>query len=217
MRILILTFIAVLLSHVEPDNAPAGPHESASLSEIVLIGLMSPKELKIVNYPQARQTCVQKYLDAIPQNSFLWGFQVPSNAEEAVHTRKLNLVEQMVTICGENVRREAKTFAAALPLLAEWEGMSEGPLQEADFADQWVAKHPDSSIAQFLYLFKAHRLRAGYEAARAGHEKGLWPILAGRYRESIGKARSSTNPLLSCIATDLEQRAYVYLEGQEPP
>jgi len=63
----------------------------------------------------------------------------------------------------------------------------------------------------------AHRLRAGYEAARAGQEKGLWPILARRYRESLDKVRSSTNPLISCIASDLEAQAYVYLEGQGRP
>lgn len=68
-----------------------------------------------------------------------------------------------------------------------------------------------------LHLFKAHRLRVGYEAARARHEKDLWPILAGRYREAMHKARSSTKPLIHCIADDLERQPFVYLEGQGRP
>jgi hypothetical protein len=144
-------------------------------------------------------------------------FKVPSKPEEAVHVRKRNLAEQMAAILGENVRAEATAFASAAPLLAEWEGMSEGPVNEADFAQQWLDKRPGTSIAPFLYLFRAHRFRAGYEAARAGHEKGLWPILALRYRESLDRARSSANPLISCIAGDLDAQAYVYLSGQGCP
>lgn len=60
----------------------------------------------------------------------------------------------------------------------------------------------------------AHRLRAGYEAARKGYEKGLWPILAGRYREMFGNAGSSPNSLIGCIAKDLEDQSHAYLEGQ---
>ena len=95
--------------------------------------------------------------------------------------------------------------------------MSECPLDEANYVDNWLSKRPDTPIAQFLYLFKAHRLRAGYEAAQASHEKGLWPILAKKYRESLDKVRSSTNPLISCIANDLEAQEYVYLEGYGRP
>jgi hypothetical protein len=90
-------------------------------------------------------------------------------------------------------------------------------VDEANFVDNWLSKRPGTPIAPFLYLFKAHRLRAGYEAARARHEKGLWPILARRYREALDEAKSSTNPLISCIADDLEAQAFVYLEGQGRP
>jgi hypothetical protein len=217
MRFLVFAVLAVVLNCVPPDKAAAEPPESASLTEIVFIGLRSTKGLKPGNYSEAGKVCVRKYLDAISPNSYLWEFEVPSSPEEAVPVRKRNLVEQMVTILGENVRSEAKAFASAVPLLGEWEGMSEGPVDEADFVDQWIDKRPETSIAPFLYLFRAHRLRAGYEAARAGHEKGLWPILAGRYRESLDKARSSTDPLISCIVGDLEAQSYVYLEGQGRP
>jgi hypothetical protein len=121
-------------------------------------------------------------------------------------------------IClGSSVRAEAHRFALAVPLGFEWEGMSEGPVSEADFSRQWLEKFPDTPIAPFLHLFMAHRYRAGFEAAQAGKEKGLWPSLAQRFREEISKARKSPQSLISCIAEDLERRPYVYLEGHPLP
>jgi hypothetical protein len=216
-RFLIFSVSAMMLNMILLNNISAQPLQSPSLTEVVLIGLRPANELKQSKHPQAEQSCVREYLSAIPANSFLWAFKVPSHPEEAVRIRKRNLTEQIVTILGEDVRTEAKAFASAVPLLAEWEGMSEGPLDEANFVDNWLSKRPGTCIAPFLYLFKAHRLRAGYEAARAGHEKGLWPILAKRYRESLDKIRSCPNSLIVCIASDMERQEYVYLAGQGHP
>ncbi len=82
-----------------------------------------------------------------------------------------------------------------------------------------MSEQPPSGtpIAPFLYLFKAHRLRAAFEAAKFGNEKGLWPDLAKRYKESLEKALSFGNPLISCIAKDMEAQPYVYLEGYGRP
>jgi hypothetical protein len=217
MRFLIFTVFAVGLNCACIDKVTAEPSKSIFLSEVVFFGVRSVKELKQGNNLEAGQKCVRKYFDAIPPKSYLWLTNVPSGPESAVYARRRNLVEQMVTILGENVRSEAKAFASAVPLLAEWEGMSEGPVAEAAFVDQWLRKRPETSIAPFLHLFKAHRLRAGYEAARAGHEKSLWPILARQYKKSIDKARSIANPLISCIADDIEAQTYVYLAGQGRP
>lgn len=131
--------------------------------------------------------------------------------------RRQNLREQIVVMMGEQTRADAEAFARAVPLFVEWEGMSENPLNEADFADNWLRKHPDTPIAAFLYLFKAHRLRAGYEAAKARREKDLWPVLAGKYKEALDKALSFNHPLISCIALDMENQPYVYLEGYGRP
>lgn len=127
------------------------------------------------------------------------------------------MTEQMVTILGRQVRAEAEAFANVIPIMPEWEGVSGGPVSEADFVDNWLKERPSTPFAPFLYLLKAHRLRAGYEAARATHEKSLWPILARRYREALNTAKSSSNRLISCIADDLDAQPFVYLEGQERP
>ena len=214
---LLMPVFSVVLGCGWCDRAKADPLRSPSLSEVVLIGLRPAGEINQANYPKAGQTCVRKYLDAIAPDSNLWAFEVPSSPDKAVLVRRRNLIEQMVSILGQDVRNAAEAFAYAAPLMTEWEGMSEGPVDEANFVDNWLEKRPRTPIAPFLCLFKAHRLRTGYETARARHEKDLWPILARRYREAIDEARSSTNLLISCIADDLEAQPFVYLEGQGRP
>lgn len=125
--------------------------------------------------------------------------------------------EHIVVMLGAGVRNEAQAFARALPLYLEWEGESEGPLAEADFVDNWLRRYPDTPIAPFLYLFKAHRLRAGFEAAKYGNEKGLWPVLAKRYKEALARVKSFHQPLIDCIADDMEAQDHVYLEGYGKP
>jgi len=212
--------IAVCVTVVSGEwfcGAETRPPETPSLSEVVFIGLRPTKELNPAHYPKEVQPCLQTYLAAIAPNSYLRTFEVPSNSEKAVRARRRIMVEQMVAILGQEVHAEAEMFSEEVPLMGEWEGMSEGPVGEANFVDNWLRKRSGTPIAPFLHLFKAHRLRAGYEAARSRQEEDLWPILAQRYREAIKRARSSTNSLILCIADDLEAQPFVYLKGYERP
>lgn len=186
------------------------------LSSIVLFGMPPIKEIK-KNKSIKADKCFQQYLKEIPPESYLFSAAGPSGPKDALNYRRRNLEEQIVVIMGEKTRDEARLFSQAVPLYIEWEGMSEGPLDEANFVDNWLQKRPDTPIAPFLYLFKAHRLRAAYETARACYENGLWPVLAVKYNETLKKVRSSENPFISCIAKSLEVQSYVYLEGYGHP
>lgn len=214
-NILCFTLFLLMLNYALIDKVMA-QHANPSLLAIVLFGVPSLKEMK-QNKKFKPDECFQKYLKAVPLKSYLLSAGDPSGPEDALKYRQRNLEEQIVVIMGEKTRDEARTFSLNVPLYVEWEGMSENPLNEANFVDNWLSKRPRTPIAPFLYLFKAHRLRAGYEAAKAGHEKGLWPILAREYKESLEKAMSFGNPLISCIIKDLEAQPYVYLEGYGRP
>jgi hypothetical protein len=217
VRRLCVAVCATVLSAWWSHSAERQPRETPSLSEIVFMGLRPAKELNQARYRKEGLPCLRKYLTATAQAPHLRAFEPPSSPEKAVRARRRNLSEQMVAILGQSVRNEAEAFANAIPLTAEWEGMSAGPVEEAHFVDTWLDNRPGTPLAPFLHLFKAHRLRAAYEAARAAGEKGLCPILTKRHREALDKARSSGNPLISCIADDLEAQPFVYLEGQGSP
>jgi hypothetical protein len=217
-RIIFHACIALLAMVVLQEDCFAVQMSGApSLSEIVLFGICSPNELRTGNEPKTSQECVRRYLGAIPQKSWLWGFKPPTSSEDAPTTRRRNIIEQITVIHGEATRKTADAFGSAMLLWGEWEGMSEGPLAEADYVEQWLKQRPGTAIEPFLHLFMAHRLRAGYEAAKACHEKGLWPILARRYNDSLRSAHASGNQLISCIADDLDAQPFVYLEGQGRP
>jgi hypothetical protein len=208
--------IFLVILHFTVVDMVTAEHADTSLSAIVLYGMSEVKEIR-QNKNFKKDNCLQKYLKAIPKKSFLLTAATPSGLENTFMYRQRNLEEQIVIILGDKTREEAKAFSKAVPLYSEWEGMSENPLNEGNFVDNWLLKRPGTPIKPFLYLFKAHRLRAGYECAKAGHEKGLWPMLAIKYKESLEKALSFNNPLISCIVQDMEAQPYVYLEGYGRP
>jgi hypothetical protein len=127
-------------------GAESQPPTSPSLSEIVLISLQPAKALDPAHYPKEGRPCLQAYLAAIARNSCLWSFEPPSTPEVPVALRRRVMAEQMVVILGEGVRAEAETFANAVPLVTEWEGMSEGPVDEANFVDNCLIKRPGTSL-----------------------------------------------------------------------
>jgi hypothetical protein len=91
--------------------------------------------------------------------------------------------------------------------------MSEGPLVEADYTEQWLKQYPQSPIVPFVHIFAAHRYRAGFETASSEHAKGLIPNTAAKYKQHLQAARSAGNGWITCIADDMEGLAYVYLSG----
>lgn len=207
--------LLLMLNHTAANQVMAGQAEP-SLSSIVLFGMPPVKEIQ-QSMNVKKNECLQKYLKAIPAKSFLLTATGPSEPEETLKYRQRNLEEQIVVLLSEKTRSEAKIFSEAVPLYSEWEGMSKNLINEANFVDNWLQKRPNTPVAPFLYLFKAHRLRAGFECAKAGHEKDLWPILAKEYKKTLEKAESFNNPLISCIVKGMEAQPYVYLEGYGRP
>lgn len=214
-RFLLVVFFTIVWNPPVPFSAEPEAHEP-SLSEIIFFGLPLQEELKKSNRLKTC-ACLQDYLNSIPKGSILLSNDTAGGPEHVVTNRRRNLEEQIEVIMGEKTREEAKSFSLAVPLCAEWEGMSENPINEANFVDDWLDERPETPIAAFLHLFKAHRLRAGFECAKARHEKDIWPVLASKYSQALRLAKSSGNPLISCIAQDLEEQDYVYLENHGRP
>lgn len=199
------------------EEITKNPSPPVSLSEVVLFGVRPICDLDPSRYPEDSRSCVASYLKAVPEASPLRKRPPPPTQDQALAARRKNLEEQMVVLLGESARWDAKRFAGAVPLYLEWEGMSEGPLVEADLARQWLDKYPETPLRPFLHLFMAHRFRAGFEASRREFGKGLPPILAARYHKHLNEALKSSNQLIKCVAKDLEAQPYVYLSGSDRP
>ena len=194
-------------------TAAAPPARSLSLTDVVLFGLRPASELPPARYRPEGRPCVEAYLRAVSRDRQLRSWKAPAGPDQAVPARRRNLEAQMVLLLGEPARKAAKGFAAAVPLQAEWEGMSEGPLDEAEVARQWLKRSPDTPLRPFLHLFMAHRFRAAYETSRREYAKTLSPIVSRLYREHLAAARGAPNPLIACLADDLQAQPHVYLPG----
>ena len=199
------------------EETTKNPTPPVSLSEVVLFGVRPICDLDPSLYPEDKRPCVASYLKAVPEASPLRKCPSPPAQDQALAARRKNLEEQMTVLLGESARWDAKRFAGAVPLCLEWEGMSEGPLDEAELARQWLDKYPETPLRPFLHLFMAHRFRAGFEASRREFGKGLPPILAGRYHKHLNEALKSSNHLIKCVAEDLDAQPYVYLPGSDRP
>ena len=141
------------------EETAKNPIPPVSLSEVVLFGVRPICDLDPSRCPEDKQPCVEAYLKAVPEASPLRKCPPPPAQDQAVAARRKNLEEQMAVMLGESARWDAKRFAGAVPLCLEWEGMSEGPLDEAELARQWLDKYPETPLRRFCIC--------------------LWPIVFG--------------------------------------
>jgi len=196
-----------------PYASAAEQEAPATVSGVVLFGTRPASDLKIGVDSNGRNQCISLYLNTIPPSSPLWLWKVPANSEKYIANKRKHMAEQITVIMGKKVSKEAKTFADKVTLYTEWEGMSEGPLDEAKSALQWLEHNPASKLYSFIHLFVAHRFRAGYEAAFREKKKELCLVLAAEYKKYLSLSRHSSNRLIACIAEDIEVQPYVYLPG----
>ncbi len=207
LALYLLLFVCFVDSYAWADDNRPQP----SLSDVVLFAAFPLSSLDSSKYVGDRRTCVERYLTTAKPGLFT---EAKTDREDQVLAlRRWRLERHIIVIHGSEAKRDAGLFASGVPLVLEWEGMSEGPLIEADYAEQWLDRYPQSPIVPFLHLFAAHRFRAGFEAAGREHAKGLIPIVAAKYRNHLQAARSAKNDKIACIANDMETLPYVYLSG----
>ncbi len=195
-------------------SVPSGADEQRpqpSLTDVALLAGLPLSSLNPDAYTANYRSCVVDYLAAARP---LFTKEKERGAEnENISLRRWRLEHHINSIQGMKSRHDAEKFAAGVPMALEWEGMSEGPMMEADYAEQWLKKYPNSPIKSFLHLFAAHRFRAACECAGRERAKGLIRITAAKYRAHLREAQSSENPRIICIAGDMDALPYVYLSG----
>jgi hypothetical protein len=212
-----LTLLVACATPAASPPASADDLWSPSLSEVVLYGLRPASELDPTRYPAAGGACVAAYLRALTRAPAAAQPQPADDAEAVVRARRGSLEAQAVALLGPRAAADAKGFARAVPLAAEWEGMSEGPRAEASGAEQWLRMHPRTALEPFVHLFAAHRLRAAYEAAWREEGAKRAAGLALGYAQQLELARRTSNRLISCVADDLDAQPHVYLPGAPKP
>jgi hypothetical protein len=110
----------------------------------------------------------------------------------------------------------AADYAAHARILYEWEGMSEAPLAEAEYAETYISENSKSPLLPYLYMFVAASARYAFEMLDGEKNQEGMAAAAARYRTFIARARSA-DPMVALVANDFDGLSFVYLNiGKHP-
>jgi hypothetical protein len=87
------------------------------------------------------------------------------------------------------IEEMAAAYAGRAILAYEWEGMSDGPLREAGFAEDFLRQHPETRLRPYLLLFLAHRYRCAFETLTFEKKFDERPGVVAKYHRSLEAAR----------------------------
>lgn len=98
---------------------------------------------------------------------------------------------------------EVADFVEGMRPCYEWEGFSDCPLREAEFAEFWIRHHPHSSFAAFLPLFAGNRFLCAAEGF--DHEKESAKAVDARRRATgyLTQAAGGKDPLFKLVASQM--------------
>lgn len=130
--------------------------------------------------------------------------------------KKLHLKRIIISLINiEGIDTFANSFIEKAPISYEWEGMSDGPLKEAKYAEEFLLKYPQTPMTDFLYLFLLHRIKCGYECLLFEKKEEEYKKYIEKYTTYLQKIMSISDDLIKLIACDIDKQKYIYLPPQK--
>jgi hypothetical protein len=119
---------------------------------------------------------------------------------------------RLVAAAGAETDALALAYVNDLRPYYEWEGGSEGPRMEAEFAAQYQAAHPAGPFSHYLPLLEAHRWLCAAEGF--DYEKSSADAAKSRaaYSKALSVAQQSKSLLVRTAATELGKRNKCHVE-----
>ncbi len=151
----------------------------------------------------------------------------PGDTEEWMAARMAGL-ERGFVVLGDHpsVPDRAREYASSAPISRDWEGLPQGPMDEAVYAVTWLREHPDTTLEPFLLLLAAHRARATWECyASMYYPESSEPVYASGmqtaadiYGVVLSEALSHPDPAVQWLGGELDDLPWVYIDvaGEVP-
>jgi hypothetical protein len=172
----------------------------------------------VATAPEGLRERLAKYLSR--RAGFKSAYKSQADSFDSVRVdAKRRLLEQAIValIDAPGIERTAADYVASAPILYEWKGLPEGPLEEANHAEALLKKDPSSPLAPWFYVFIAHRQRAAFEAAEGQKNQDTMKAAAKKYRAFVERARAVADPIFPALLADMERQPYVYLKTTAHP
>lgn len=179
-------------------------------------GVLGTADLPAV--PQPLRARLGRYLSR--RATFKSTYRTQPDSLEAVRVdAKKRAIERAIVSLIETARVEelAAEFVAGAPIKYEWEGLHDGPLDEANHAENVLKKDPSSPLAPWFYVFIAQRQRVAFETYEAEKNEDGMRAAAKKYRAFVERARAVEDPIFVALVEDMERQPYLYLKGTKHP
>jgi hypothetical protein len=179
-------------------------------------GMLAPADLETV--PEPLRTRLTRYLAR--RTAFKSSYKSqPDSLQKVRSDAKKRVIERAIVSLIETpgVEKAAAEFVAAAPVAYEWEGMHDGPLAEANFAEGALKKDPSSPLAPWFYVFIAERQRVAFETYENEKSEEGMKASAAKYRAFIERARGVDDPIYAALVADMERLPYLYIKGMKHP
>jgi hypothetical protein len=200
------------------DGGPA-PNLDGRLYKAVFFsgaGVLSPAD--VASVPDPLKTRLTRFLTR--RAAFKSAYKGnPESAEQARADAKRRAVERAIVslVDGAGIEKTASEFVAGAPIAHEWEGLHDGPLAEAAYAENVLKKDPSSPLAPFLYVFIAARQRIAFETYENEKNEDGMKTAARKYRAFVERARAVEDPIYPALVADMERQPFLYIKATNHP
>jgi hypothetical protein len=177
------------------------------------VGLLTPVDVERVPEPLRKRL----YTFLGRWSAFKTSYKHASEDMKAVRSdAKRRVLERSIValVDAPGVEKLAAAFVAQAPVAHEWEGMHDGPIAEAAYAENELKKDPASPLAPWLYLFIAQRQRVAFESyENEGNVDGM-KAAAKKYRAFLDRARALPDPAYAAVADDMDRQPFLYIKSK---
>ena len=179
-------------------------------------GMLAVPDLAAV--PEPLRARLEKYLTR--RTAFKSSYKSePDSLQKVRADAKRRVLERAIVslIDTPGIEKAAADFVAAAPIAYEWEGLHDGPIAEANFAEGVLKKAPSSPLAAWLYVFIADRQRVAFEAYENEKNEDGMKAAAKKYRTFIERGRALDDPIFGALIEDMERLPYLYIKTTKHP
>lgn len=178
----------------------------------------APENIDLSKYPDSIKSRLLIYQQRA--KTFKTKFIVPSFPPEAAmgYSQTIRIEKAIYSLIqSDGIETLAAHYAESAKIYLEWEGESDGPLDEARYAENYLATNPESPLKPYLVLFLLNRYRIAFECLGFEKKTDAQADAASKYRYFLALAGQSADPLVQEIAKDIDRQKYLYIRTANHP
>ncbi len=229
-----ITLITVRHGQVFTDITVSGqknefPHVMATLSfhgslwksiMYIFIANNAPEKLSLQGLPDEVKVRIQRFIKRNKQfRSQIEPLEKSNRDKMFFALEKRRGIERSIVSLMEapGIEKIAAEYARNASIAYEWEGMSDGPMGEAAYAESFLEKNPESPLRPYLWLFLMHRYRCAFEALENEKKTEKQTTAAQKYRMYLSQAKDSPHLLTHWAAEDMDQEPFIDFQNAGHP